>query len=263
MKPFEKYTVDKLWNDPYISKQMLQFHIDGSNDIASRKSETIRKTVDFLVNLLDLSPTCKVCDFGCGPGLYTNLFQKSGVITTGIDFSHNSVVYARETNPKVRYIEANYIEVDTKDTYDLITMIYCDFTVLAPDLVSKLLTNIYKHLNDGGTFFFDVHNMNLYNSLEEETRIAKETDGFYMPGECEIIEEQIKFEDDKVVLRHIQALGERKVELFNWFKCYTKEEITTILDNHGFEVLNFYSNTYGEQLEEKDSFTIECIKKSG
>ena len=124
IKPFEINTVPTLWNDPYISKEMLKNHLDPNTDIASRKEETIKITVSFLINQYHLDNSSSICDFGCGPGLYTNLFEQHKLNVTGIDFSHNSIDYARKQNTNVNYIEANYLSVDTKETYDLITLIY-------------------------------------------------------------------------------------------------------------------------------------------
>ena len=66
MKPFEKMTIETLWNDPYISKNMLKHHLSFQDDIASRKLETIEKTVGFVIDKLGLNSESKLCDFGCG-----------------------------------------------------------------------------------------------------------------------------------------------------------------------------------------------------
>ena len=37
-----------------------------------------------------------IADFGCGPGLYAQRLARAGLNVTGIDFSANSLQYARE-----------------------------------------------------------------------------------------------------------------------------------------------------------------------
>jgi hypothetical protein len=47
--PFCQYTTPELWTRPHIAQQMLAYHLDGSNDIASRSSsaiETITSWID-------------------------------------------------------------------------------------------------------------------------------------------------------------------------------------------------------------------------
>ena len=35
-EPFSRYTTPELWNDPYISRRMLELHLDPDVDRASR-----------------------------------------------------------------------------------------------------------------------------------------------------------------------------------------------------------------------------------
>ena len=41
----------RFWDDLYISKGMLQAHLNPDNDLASRKHKTIDKEVNHLVSL--------------------------------------------------------------------------------------------------------------------------------------------------------------------------------------------------------------------
>ena len=86
-KPFEFYTAKELWTDPHVSEQMLSFHLNGKNDIGSRKSEFIESSVDWMVSEFGLGPGTSALDFGCGPGLYTTQLARRGVAVSGIDFS--------------------------------------------------------------------------------------------------------------------------------------------------------------------------------
>ncbi len=257
-KPFEKTTVSKLWNDDTISKNMLKHHLSFEDNIASRRYTIISKTVNFLINKYHLNTSSSVCDLGCGPGLYTNLFQKAGIYTTGIDFSENSISYAKKTNPEVNYILGNYLEVETNEKYNLITMIYCDFCVLSNEQVNQLLKNIKKHLKKDGIFFFDVHHLDFFSSVKESTHKTKEVDGFYMSGESDITYTTYKYYHDKLILNHIVAKGIREVELFNWLQCYSIDSIKEVLKNNGFELLEVFTSTYGNDGFNDNSFTVSC-----
>ena len=45
-----------FWTDPHIARQMLAVHLDPETDAASRRPETIQRTVDWLIK----SSTCNL-----------------------------------------------------------------------------------------------------------------------------------------------------------------------------------------------------------
>ena len=94
-KPFEFYTAAELWADDYISKQMLTFHLNGDVDISSRRFAFIDRSVEWIISRFDIREGKSVVDFGCGPGLYTERLARTNASITGIDFSKNSIEYAR------------------------------------------------------------------------------------------------------------------------------------------------------------------------
>lgn len=148
-KPFEFYTAADLWTDPHTAQQMLQYHLNKDIDAASRNHPFIEKSVEFIVSHFQLDPTKDVIDFGCGPGLYTTQLAQKGVNVTGLDFSANSLNYAKtlasENNLEINYHLGNYLEFETDKQFDLITMIMCDYCALSPDQRKTLLSK-FKNL---------------------------------------------------------------------------------------------------------------------
>jgi SAM-dependent methyltransferase len=94
---FETFSGGGLWDDLYISTQMLRSHLDPTTDAASRKPERIDTEVQWLVSRLGLRESTPVLDLGCGPGLYCTRLARYGLAVTGIDVSPTSIRYARET----------------------------------------------------------------------------------------------------------------------------------------------------------------------
>jgi len=99
-KPFEYYTTPELWNDDYISRKMLEFHLNEDCDLASRNKAFINKSLSWLISKFNITKSTNICDFGCGPGLYTTEFAKQGAIVTGIDLSKRSLDYAKTVADK-------------------------------------------------------------------------------------------------------------------------------------------------------------------
>ena len=83
-----------FWDDPHISGQMLEMHLNPNIEAASRSSETIDRSVKWLIENLALKAGDSVLDLGCGPGLYTSRFAHAGLQVTGVDYSHRSIDYA-------------------------------------------------------------------------------------------------------------------------------------------------------------------------
>ena len=95
------------------------------------------RSVEWIVSRFGDDPVKTIADFGCGPGQYTTRLAQRGFHVTGIDFSENSLQYARkvaaEQGLTIDYHLANYLEFDTGDRFDLIIMISCDYCALSPE----------------------------------------------------------------------------------------------------------------------------------
>jgi 2-polyprenyl-3-methyl-5-hydroxy-6-metoxy-1,4-benzoquinol methylase len=150
-----------MWTDPYISKQLLELHINPENDVASRSQVKIERIISWILERSD-KPRMNILDLGCGPGLYTELIAQKGHSIVGIDYSENSIQYAiRQANEKqlnIEYLNKNYLDLDFDNRFDLVILIYLDFCVLLPNERDKVLENIYKALKKDGLFICDVVN---------------------------------------------------------------------------------------------------------
>lgn len=99
-------------------------------------------------------------DIGCGAGLLTNLIQKAGYQTTGIDLSQSSLSVARrfDTTQKVHYVKANAYELPfPNETFDAVSAMDILEHVEHPHLLIKEASRVLKK---GGIFFFHTFNRN-------------------------------------------------------------------------------------------------------
>ena len=166
-RQFEFYDSEVLWNTPHISKKMLEFHLDAEVNSASRKKLFIERSIAWMQSWFSVDGCTRVCDFGCGPGLYTFGFAQLGASVTGVDFSQNSINYAKkiaiEEQIRINYVLDNYLDYETDEKFDLITMIMCDFCALNPAQRRKLLYKFRNLLAQGGSVILDGYQLAAFN----------------------------------------------------------------------------------------------------
>jgi len=250
-KPFEFYTAESLWTDEHVSKQMLKYHLNEDVDLASRNRAFIDKSADWIISRFNIGAQTKICDFGCGPGLYTTRFAEVGAEVTGVDFSKQSIEYATSTAAEkkldIDYVIQNYLEFSTDKKSDLITMIFCDFCPLSPAQRKTLLGIFHQCLNDGGSIFLDVVSLNYFDSVDEgrSYEYAAEN-GFWAADPYYAFTNTFKYEKEKVTLgKHTIVEKARTREIYNWLQCFSLESLKEEFEQNGFRITEHYSDVAG------------------
>ena len=259
-KPFEFYTADELWTNEHTSKQMLKYHLNESIDASSRNRGFIERSVAWIVSRFDVDKNSEIADFGCGPGLYANLLAERGAAVTGIDFSENSLKYARqaaaEKGLETNYVLTNYLEFETANRFDLITMIMCDFCVLSPAQRKKMLSKFHSLLKPGGFVLLDVYSLNTFDQKEESaTYELNQLNGFWSPEDYYGFVNTFKYEQEKVILDKYTIIeASRKRVVYNWLQCYSTDSIRHEFEENGFKAGELYSDVAGK------AFTSESLE---
>jgi len=237
----------QMWVDEYIATQLLETHLSQNTDLASRKKTTISATIEWV---LDKVPGGKltILDLGCGPGLYAEQLAERGHSVTGMDISSNSIAYARESagrkNLDVSYIEQNYLELDEKNRYDLILLVFTDFGVLTPKDRKKLLGTVYRALKPGGIFVFDVLNEQSGMKESESKNWELSEKGFWRDHPYLALTETLYYENQNVTLtQHIivDEFGETGVYRF-WIHTFSHTDLGAIASSAGFRTTQCYDN---------------------
>jgi len=266
--PFQFYTADELWTNEHTSKQMLEYHLNESIDVASRNRSFIERSVDWIVSYFEVDNKTEIADFGCGPGLYINRLAERGAIVTGIDFSENSLKYAKqvaaEKGLNVNYVLANYLDFETTDSFDLITMIMCDFCVLSPEQRKKMLSKFHSLLKSDGSVLLDVYSLNSFNQREESATYEwKQLNGFWSEEDYYCFVNTFKYETEKVILDKYTIIEEmRKRVVYNWIQYYSKESLQNEFEDNGFRVEELYSNVAGKAFDSESTEIAIVAKKS-
>jgi 2-polyprenyl-3-methyl-5-hydroxy-6-metoxy-1,4-benzoquinol methylase len=173
----------KFWNDPHISKGMLEAHLNPEIDLATRKLDFVNQSAEWIAQTADPAARPRLLDIGCGPGIYAELFCQKGFDVTGLDFSPPAIAYARDhaeaEHLSIRYLCKNYLDMEFDKAFDVITLIFCDFGVLSGEDRVRLLKKVYRALKPGGMFIVDVCTMKQYEGWEEKSTWSYSESGFW------------------------------------------------------------------------------------
>ncbi len=254
-----------MWNDPYISKQMLDFHLNESHDIASRNPKLINSIVEWITTKCKLQSGMHLLDLGCGPGLYTGRFVDKNIQVTGIDYSQNSIDYAKSHDTRSTYICQNYLDMEFADnTFDLVMMIYGDFCVLSNEERDNLLAKIHQILKVDGYFVFDVTQPQHHQYLENYSHWSILPDGgFWMPEPYLVLEHGFMYTDNISLQEYIVIQSDGTQTIFrNWYHDYTPTTLFPIMEAQQFKIIDFYSDLRGTPYSEESDWCGVIAQKT-
>jgi ubiquinone/menaquinone biosynthesis C-methylase UbiE len=250
-RSYQKSTA-KFWDDPHISTQMLNFHLDPEVEAASKKAETIKAETGFIIKTIQLNQTKTVIDLGCGPGLYVDEFAKAAGSVLGIDLSQNSIDYACKTilphHKNLSFKQMNYLTLQDESLYDLATLIYYDFGALNLQEQDDLLTRVHRSLKKNGTLVLDV--LTDQARHEESMDLKFYQNGFWSSEPYVEIHRKFVFKDPLIRADQYTLIDESgHVRIIrNYDRLYTMSEITNLLMDHGFRITGIYRNLQGDPL---------------
>jgi len=239
-----------FWTDPYIAKQLLAAHLDPTTEAASRPPEVIQQVVDWLTTALGLRPGDAVLDLGCGPGLYSARLAAKGLRVSGVDFSQNSIDYARasarQQNLEIDYRCADYLDLEDKARFDAALLIYGDFCPLSPQQRGRLLGNLRRALKPGGRFALDVTTPRLRQRAGLKNGWYASDGGFWRPGPHLVLEQGFTYEEDIFLDQYLVIEDDGKRTIYrNWFQDYTPGRVRGELEAGGFTVEGMYADLSG------------------
>ncbi len=265
-RPFEFYTAGELWTNEHTAKQMLKYHLNDSVEASSRDRRFINRSIEWIASRFKVDKNSSIADFGCGPGLYTTRLAQKGAKVTGIDFSANSITYAREKSSQkgleIKYELANYLDFDTEEKFDLITMIMCDFCALSPDQRKSMLSKFRTFLKPGGALLLDVYSLNRFHKIEESASYEfNQLNGFWSPDEYYGFVNTFKYEKEHVTLDKYTIIEKNQSRVvYNWLQYFSENLLRIEFEENALAVESFYSDVCGNELT-PDSMEIAIVAK--
>jgi len=247
---------DSIWTDPYVSRELLEVHLDPSTDAASRRPAARAAVLRWIGSCLEArrgpagasspgtaSVGARLLDLGCGPGLYAEALAGAGHSVVGIDMNPASLAYARASAERagleIDYRLGSYLELDYPGGLDAAFMIFCDFGALDDRGRRTVLRKLRRSLALGGLFLFDVCGPGAAGSYRPGRSWSVEEEGFWGPGRQLVLEEQFLFPEARSLTRQYLVVDtEGKARLFrNHDTWFDEPGLAALLGSEGFELV--------------------------
>ena len=265
--PFQFYTADTLWTDNHISKKVIESHLNEDIEVSIQNREFINHSVDWIVTHFGIEKNRRVADFGCGMGTYATQLAEKGADVTGIDFSETFIQHAKEVAKQkemdINYVLQDYLEFETEERFNLITLLLCDFCALSPSQRKTMLKKFYKFLKPDGSVLIDVYSLNAFNQREEaETYEHSRLNGFWSPENYYCFQNMFKYDEEKVVLDKYTIIEEKRTRIaYNWLQYYSEDSLRKEFEENGFKVEGFYSDVTGTTTSPESLEIVIIVKK--
>lgn len=261
--PWERYTAELLWADPWVSSQMLAFHLDPGHDISSRGGDFITRATQWISERFILGPGRSVGDFGCGPGLYASRLAASGAEVLGIDFSPRSIDYARQQADSlglsIDYRRADYLDFAGPERFDLILLIYGDYCALSPAQRERLLGVFARSLKPGGALLMDLFSTQRFAGLSEAAGEEEfPQGGFWAQGPHQVKSRTFLYPEHSLALdRYLIVEPGGRREVYNWLQHFDPQGLADELATHGWAVEQALGSVAGDPYDPaSDEFAV-------
>lgn len=242
-----------FWDDEHISKNVLKAHLNPELESASRNIKFIDQSVNWIAKIAPPSSYPVLLDLGCGPGLYAERFHHLGYSVMGIDFSKRSIEYAKKqsrmNDNRIAYFYQNYLTIDYSDTFDIITLIYCDYGTFSKEDRRTLLSKIYKALKPNGKLILDVFTATYYQDKTEYHNWEYcDNGGFWSENPYLCLNSFYRYDENNSVVDQTIILNESSLDCYNiWYDYFTKDGLLRETQNAGFHQCIMYNDIAGKK----------------
>lgn len=256
----------RFWDDPHISKGMLEAHLNPTHDAASHRHETIDKEVEHLVSSGILKKGYKILDLGCGPGLYASRLAAKGMKITGIDISERSLNYAitqaKKRELDIEYRLINFFDIDYSVEFDVVLQTHGELGTFSDANRDRLLEIIYKALKPGGIIIFDITSPKPKTQEVAKNRWYIADGGFWRPGRHLVLEQSFEYPENNVRVDQYIIVDEKNICIYRtWLHDYSPASIKPVLEKAGFKIIYNWNDLAGTLYKEGGDWIAIVARK--
>lgn len=226
------------------------FRYDYLRVYPHRNDEEAHRQVDFLVDNMDIPPSCEVLDLGCGDGRHSLELARRGYRVTGLDLSEELLERARRRTAE-EGLDITFIQGDMRDppgvsAFDLVVNFFTSFGYFQEDGENaRVLDAIARSLRPGGRFLMDYLNREYVIStivpadsrtvegmeVEQRRWISGDTSE---TGSHVRINKQVRIREDGAERSYDESV-----------RMYTLDELGEMMARAGLEIVQAYGDFDG------------------
>jgi SAM-dependent methyltransferase len=245
------------WDDPAFSERMLVEHLSQEHDLASRRSETIDRHVEWIYSAVLGSKPAGLLDLACGPGFYTVRLARSGCHCVGIDFSPASIRHAKEIATAETDLHCTYHQADIRDGlfgegFDLVMMLYGQFNVFPRNLGLEILQRAHAALKPGGCLLLEVQSRQQIQQAGESPPSWYSTrSGLFSDAPHVVLQENFWHAEAGASTTRFSIIDGRTCRVSSYAlsnEAYTGQELTDALQTTGFKDLERLPSLSGKSV---------------
>ncbi|WP_251942864.1 class I SAM-dependent methyltransferase [Staphylococcus sp. Marseille-Q5304] len=192
-----------------------------------------------IVNHFSLKKS-SILDLGCGTGSFTTLLESFDEVT-GMDLSIDMLSVATQKSNNVNWIEGDMTEFNLDKQFDVIT-IFCDSLNYLPneDDVIATFYNVFKHLDQEGTFMFDVHTVHKMNTLFNNQSYIDESEDVFLAWEAVRGEEPLSVWHDMTFFINQSEHNYKRFDESHYQRTFTEAKYKEMLTRVGFSKIDTF-----------------------
>ena len=207
-------------------------------------------------------------DLGCGTGTLSFLLESKGFDVIGVDASEDMLMVANEK--KYEESSSAMFLCQKAEKLDLYGTIDCAVSVLDTinhidtlEKVKKAIEKVSLFMNMGGVFIFDINTPYKHEKILSNNTFIYDMDEVYCAWQNSYNKDTattnidldffIKNEDDECYERYSESFCEY---------AYIPQEILSIVENCGFEILNTYDDYSDNTINDKTQRIVVVAKKT-
>lgn len=193
----------------------------------------------------------KILDLCCGTGHLAKVLCENGYHVTGIDGSAKMLQYARKNAPSAKFILGDARTFKLPSEYDAVfsTFDSLNHVMTLPEL-EKVFENVYKCLNKGGIFIFDMNMQEHFETrMKERLANTNERPEYLYIMRTEYDEER-KLGKYTVTIFQPEDKYWRRSDIVLYQTWYPLEVIVSLLTKAGFTSIKTRALTHQRELQE-------------
>ncbi len=217
------------------------------------------------------SKKSKILEIGCGTGRVSIWLATHGYSVMGLDLSEYMLSVFNEKLEQDKYLQSKIeiVHADMSDfcigeSFDLIIAPSKSFQAITDiEKAKSTLICIKKHMLEGSLLILDFFNPQLFlernNVIGEEVTVFT-SDNLNVVYECIEVDNCNQMIDSKITIKEINMGVDKEYIDYQKLRYYTLEQISELLSDTGFEIVNIYSGY--NQFHSKDVIIISaCIAR--